>query len=143
MGNIYTKEISNFGGMTSEIRSKTNECALCLHFDLYRNRTLAPNRTYTAITDGSEKITRFAYAKQGSATNYAIYGLGDAGALAGGTAGYPGIFYKAPTATSWTDGIALANGSVATNVLALYKDSLYGWQASGVSSTYRYLWRVS
>lgn len=143
MGNIYTKEISNFGGMTSEIRSKTNECALCLHFDLYRNRTLAPNRTYTAITDGSEKITRFLYAKQGSATNYAIYGMGDALGASGGVSGYPAVYYKTPTATVWTDGVALAQGSLNNSVFVLYKDCFFGWQANGVSSTLRYLWKVS
>ena len=137
MAQRITTEITKFGGMIPDVRnSDKSNCAFCVHFDLFRNRTLAPNRSYTAITDGGEKITRFLYAKQGSETNYAIYGMGDAVGIAGGLSGKPGVYYKTPTATAWTDGVALIDGALAANVFALYKDSLYGWQNGNE------LWRV-
>lgn len=122
MGKIFETTINRFGSMTQNYRlSKPSDFALSAHFDIYRNGTLAPNRTYLSITDASEKITRFIYGRSTSSSYY-VYGLGDDGS------GLPKVFYQDPGASAWTALVAMSGGARATNVFFIYKDILYGWQ---------------
>jgi len=124
MSKQITTIIRDFsGGMTNDFRSEiANVYALSYHFSLAEKK-LIPKRAYTILTDGSEKITRFAYAKNDGGATYVIYGLGQT------AEGCPKVFKKTPNATVWTSITEGSTGDVAQNVFFHYKNYLYCWEA--------------
>ncbi len=119
--------IDKFSSMTPRLRENTYDFALACHFNIFRNGTLLPNPSYITLTDSSEKVFRFVYAKAPSSA-YALWGLGDDGA------GKPQIFKLGLGDTAWTSVGAFSTGARATNVFFEYKDWLYLWQNGTVLS---------
>jgi hypothetical protein len=126
------QKITDFsGGMTNNIRAEiANVVALSYHFNI-TDKKLIPKRTYLTLTDASEKISRFIYAKN-ETSGYAVYGLGQT------ATGKPKIFKSTVPVTDWT---APANGEgtvgvVAPNVFFVYKDIAYCWQGGTKLSSF-------
>ena len=128
MGKIITTLIDHFGSMTPKLRDNSYNFAFSKHYNIFRNNRLTPNPTWTTITDGGEKITRFTYAKAPSSA-YAVWGLGDDGT------GDPQIFKLSLGDTAWTSvGAFTPNAARNSDTFIEYKDYLFGFQAG-------YMWQ--
>lgn len=133
MGKQIETTLKSFdGGMNPDVRDQGDDSfALSYNLDtLDNNKSLKAKKTFVAIADNGEKITRFLYAKL-AAGGYRMYGLGQ------DTGGQPKVFIGNPPVQNtpyWDAYQAGTVGAVATNVFFEYKDYLYFWQNGTILS---------